>query len=32
MHVHAKEVGVRDFGLIRKNDLNWIEYKLKADY
>jgi len=31
MHVHAKEVGVSDSGLILENDLNWIEYKLKAD-
>ena len=31
MHVHAKEVGVRDSGLIRENDLNWIGTKLNAD-
>ncbi len=29
MHFHAEEVG--DSGLIRVNNLNWIEYKLKAD-
>ncbi|KAF5432374.1 hypothetical protein C5S35_17225, partial [Candidatus Methanophagaceae archaeon] len=30
MLFHAEEVG--DSGLIRENNLNWIEYKLKADY
>jgi len=30
MHFRAKEVG--DSGLILEIDLNWIEYKLKAEY
>ncbi len=31
MLFRAEEVGGGNSGLTRENDLNWIEYKLKAD-
>jgi len=31
MHFRAEEVGGGDSGLIREDDLNWIENELKAE-